>query len=213
MSYKKPMLVIFEGIDGTGKTTLMEAFKTALHDDGATTKQVRAIGEGPIGGMLRGLLMDRQHDLDDHVRFKIFTTAIRDCYENHILPAIKNTDVIVMDRNELSTLAYQGFEYIDYMVQHLQPSIDKVRQYIDIHTVYLTASKSTLQRRASDKANKQENDLLDDFAAQHQAKLLARYDQALKILPEVIRLDTTDKSPEELVSHLMNILLPSKARH
>ena len=208
MSYKKPMLVIFEGIDGVGKTTLMKAFETALQEDGAKTKQVRAIGEGPIGGMLRGLLMSREHTLDDHVRFKIFTAAIRDCYENHILPSIKNTDVILMDRNELSTLAYQGFEYLDYMVEHLQPSIDKVRQYIDIHTVYISASKDTLKRRAFDKAKNNETDLLDEFAAANQAKLLSRYEQAIAVIPEVIRLDTTDKSPDELVERLMDIIIP-----
>lgn len=107
MQYKGFLLVI-EGIDGTGKTTLAARLAERIRRTGRTVTLLREPTDGPYGRRIRGLAKEGRQNVRPEEELELF---IQDRIENcrdHIRPALERGDCVVMDRYYLSSVAYQG---------------------------------------------------------------------------------------------------------
>ena len=102
-----PLFIVFEGIDGSGKSTqagMFHAYRRSLHMDpvllaepstGEWGKEIRALLAGsfipPVEEMLELFLRDREDDS-----------------RRNIIPALDSKRSVVMDRYFHSNAAYQG---------------------------------------------------------------------------------------------------------
>jgi len=103
---RKGRLIVVEGIDGAGKTTLSKALHKRLKEKGIDCIFSCEPTTGPYGKELRNLL--KKEKLSPQELTEYFLKDRRWHVENIILPALEDGKWIVLDRYYLSTIAYQG---------------------------------------------------------------------------------------------------------
>jgi dTMP kinase len=99
----------FEGGEGSGKTTLIERLKAALIADGYQTIVAREPGGTPLGEKIRDLLLNTPGlPIDPKAESLLFLASRVQQIEEVIKPALKSGKVVLCDRFNDSTIAYQG---------------------------------------------------------------------------------------------------------
>jgi dTMP kinase len=98
--------ITFEGIDGAGKSSHIEAVAAHLRSRAATVVLTREPGGTPLAERVRELLL---HSPMDHLTESLLVFAARrDHVQNVIAPALDRGDVVLCDRYTDATFAYQG---------------------------------------------------------------------------------------------------------
>lgn len=104
-------LISLEGIDGSGKTSLLPRVADWWRARGHTVVVVREPGSTPLGEALRQLLLTdaRTGDLEPESEALLMIAARVELVRKVIRPALVQGCVVVCDRFRDSTLAYQAF--------------------------------------------------------------------------------------------------------
>lgn len=102
------MLIAFEGGDGAGKTTLIEKVFTALCSQGRSVFKTRAPGGTPIGEVIRNLLLHPPVELSKRCELFLFLADRAQHVDACIAPALRRGEIVLCDRFNDSTVAYQG---------------------------------------------------------------------------------------------------------
>lgn len=104
---KKGMLIAFEGIDGTGKTTQIEMLAEVLRQRGLSVVATREPTDGQYGRKIRQLYKNRK-SVTPEEELALFLDDRREHVEKLIAPALALGQVVLTDRYYYSTAAYQG---------------------------------------------------------------------------------------------------------
>lgn len=104
------LFITFEGTEGCGKSTQINALAARLQDQGQQVLQTREPGGTPLGEAVRNLL---QHDeagagMSPEAELLLFTASRAQLTRERILPAIANGEIVLCDRFMDSTTVYQG---------------------------------------------------------------------------------------------------------
>ena len=100
--------ISFEGIDGAGKSTHIEAFKKLMQDRYPDREVVmtREPGGTPLGEQLRALLLDAPMNLETEAL--LMFAARREHIAQVIEPALQAGKIVISDRFADASFAYQG---------------------------------------------------------------------------------------------------------
>jgi dTMP kinase len=98
--------ITFEGIDGAGKSTHIEALARRLREGGAAVVCTREPGGTPLAERLRELVLNAP--MDPLTEALLVFAARRDHLQNLIEPALARGDTVLCDRFTDATFAYQG---------------------------------------------------------------------------------------------------------
>jgi len=98
--------ITFEGIDGAGKSTHLDAVAARLRDHGARVVTTREPGGTPLAERLRELVL--HETMDPITEALLVFAARRDHLEQVIAPALARGDTVLCDRFTDATFAYQG---------------------------------------------------------------------------------------------------------
>ena len=98
--------ITFEGIDGAGKSTHVEALAQRLRDAGASVVCTREPGGTALAERLRELILHAT--MDALTEALLVFAARRDHLQAVILPALARGDTVLCDRFTDATFAYQG---------------------------------------------------------------------------------------------------------
>jgi dTMP kinase len=109
---KKGVLVVLEGIDGSGKTTQARSLLRRLRYRGYRAVFFREPTRGRWGREVKRLAA-RADSLTPAEELDLFVRDRRENVEKNLLPALKAGKVVVLDRYYFSTIAYQGAKGID----------------------------------------------------------------------------------------------------
>jgi len=101
------MLIAFEGIDGSGKTTQAKKLYDYLKQRGYEVSLYREPGGTKVGETLREILL--KEDLDERTELLLFEASRSKLVEEKIIPELREGKVVILDRFTLSTIAYQGY--------------------------------------------------------------------------------------------------------
>ena len=101
------VLIVFEGIDGTGKSTQIALLKSQLEGRGYDVVTTREPTDGPFGKRIRKLYTGRD-SVSKEEELELFLLDRRDHLQSLINPALQQGKVVLIDRYYLSTAAYQG---------------------------------------------------------------------------------------------------------
>jgi dTMP kinase len=99
--------LVIEGTEGAGKSTLAAALAARLRAGGADPLQVREPGGTPVAERIRAVLLDPAHPIEAVSELFLFLAARTDLVARVIRPALDAGRVVLADRFQLSTEAYQ----------------------------------------------------------------------------------------------------------
>ncbi|MEM9250796.1 MAG: dTMP kinase [Planctomycetota bacterium] len=102
--------VVFDGPDGSGKSTQLRRFIDAVTRRGLTVCEVREPGGTELGERIRSLLLDpaHTHDMTDMCQMLLYMASRAQLVQEKIRPALQRGELVLADRFISSTLAYQG---------------------------------------------------------------------------------------------------------
>jgi dTMP kinase len=98
--------ITFEGIDGAGKSSHIEAVARWLQDQGRQVLLTREPGGTPLAESLRELVLHQS--MDPMTEALLVFAARRDHLHTRILPALAEGQDVLCDRFTDATFAYQG---------------------------------------------------------------------------------------------------------
>ena len=104
---KRGLLIAFEGIDGTGKSTQLPLLADWLRGQGCAVVETREPTDGPHGREIRALYRDRSR-VSRERELELFVLDRRQHVTECILPALEQGRIVLTDRYYFSTAAYQG---------------------------------------------------------------------------------------------------------
>ena len=110
MKKKKAFFISVEGLEGSGKSSVIIFLKELLEKQGRQVKVFREPGSTIIGEQIRNVLLDRKNsELSKHTELLLYLAARTQLIEEKLAAAFKSFDVVICDRFFDSTLAYQGY--------------------------------------------------------------------------------------------------------
>lgn len=110
---KTGRFIVLEGIDGAGTTTQTALLAKRLRADGVSVRTTREPSDGPIGTMIRQVLTGRIVGAGGlapgwQTMALLFAADRMDHVETEIVPFIQTGGVVISDRYDASSLAYQS---------------------------------------------------------------------------------------------------------
>lgn len=114
-----PFFFVFEGLDGSGKSTQVRAVADQLREGGWEVCVTREPSDGPVGAQLRRWIGQKTEGFgavaesmtDDALTLALLFAADRqDHLRRVVLPALQQRSIVLCDRYVPSSLAYQGLD-------------------------------------------------------------------------------------------------------
>lgn len=102
-------LITVEGIDGSGKTTLVAALVRELGDRfGISARALREPGGVDLSERIRSLLKDPSAVIGGRAEALLYAAARAELIEQSVVPLLHSGEWLILDRYVDSSLAYQG---------------------------------------------------------------------------------------------------------
>ena len=110
---KRGCFLVFEGLDGSGKSTQVELLARALRAAGHAVLETFEPTDGPTGARIRAMARSGEA-LAPEEELRWFVEDRRAHVRDSIAPALADGRHVVCDRYFLSTVAYQGARGLDW---------------------------------------------------------------------------------------------------
>jgi len=106
----KPRFITFEGIEGSGKTTVSKEVRRSLESAGVAVTHAREPGGTAVSEAIRGLLLDpRRTEMDPRAELFLYLASRAQLVAEVIRPALAAGRSVVCDRYLDASVAYQGW--------------------------------------------------------------------------------------------------------
>jgi dTMP kinase len=191
-SHYPGLFIVFEGVEGSGKTTQINRLKDWLTTvQTAPVVQTREPGGTELGTQIRSLLLDaKNHDpIADRAELLLFAADRAQHIEQLVRPKLENGAIVLCDRFTTSTIAYQGYgRGLDVTMIQALNAIATAGIVPDL-TIWLDLDPAVGLRRAHDRGvvNRMDSESLEFHRRVRQgycsvaAELAQRGDQLLRI--------------------------------
>ncbi|MBN2078284.1 MAG: dTMP kinase [Spirochaetes bacterium] len=103
----RPLFIVFEGIDGSGKSTQCDLLHRHALSLGLDALRCAEPTEGPRGREIRAMLRKKEMAPPEE-QHRLFLLDRIDDAERRIIPALREGKIVIMDRYYHSNAAYQG---------------------------------------------------------------------------------------------------------
>lgn len=149
MSNTKGLFIVFEGIDGSGKTTQINLLKKHFEECSQKCFETREPSDGPVGSLIRQFLSGRMK-ADERTLAALFAADRLDHIFNEttgLKPKLDNGINVISDRYILSTYAYQSVRVpLDWVMQLNSVASEELKP--DCHIFIDVEPEITLKRMA-----------------------------------------------------------------
>ncbi|MDU3177304.1 dTMP kinase [Anaerococcus sp.] len=197
-------LIVFEGPDGSGKTTILKKVNQQLSKQGYKLMLVREPGGTEISEKIREIIIDNDNvNMSAKTESLLFAASRAQLIDEKIRPGLENGKIILCDRFVLSSLTYQGvgrglgIEEVkainDFATDNIRPDLT-----IFFNIDYKTA---LVRKRENFSADRLEN---EDFNF-HKKIFDAYLDIAQKYNRDIKQVDAT-RSIEEVSRDVLNLI-------
>lgn len=197
--------IVFEGPDGSGKTTILNNVNEILISKGYKTNLLREPGGTFISEKIRDIIIDNENiNMDAKTEALLFAASRAQLVSEKIKPLIDAGEIILCDRFVLSSLTYQG------VGRGL--GIDEIKAINDFATGGLKADLTVffnidykdalIRKRANFTADRLENEEFDF----HKKIFDAYLDMAKLCQDEICEIDAS-KSIDEVSKSALDLIL------
>ena len=164
MFKKKPLFIVFEGVEGCGKSFQAKKLYNNLKKNRVETIITREPGGTKSSELIRNLILkdyftkDTNEKFDKYTDTLLYLAARNEHIKNKIKPALLKKKVVICDRFVDSTIAYQVFgkkinkNLIDIIHKHI---LDGLKPNL---TFILKVSSSTSRKRLLKRKSKNRYD-------------------------------------------------------
>ncbi|WP_437781833.1 dTMP kinase [Sorangium sp. So ce1097] len=191
---RRGVFIVFEGIDGAGTSTQAERYAEHLRAARRMVRVTREPSSGPVGSLLRLMLTHRvslPSARQAEVMALLFSADRLDHLGAEIEPLLRDGYVVISDRYDLSSLAYQsttaagGSGERGYILQWIR-ELNRHALRPDV-TVVIDVAPETAERRRRARGGAEE--LFEQ--TELQARLAEAYRRAEELVPgdRVIHID------------------------
>jgi len=104
----KGKFIVFEGNDGSGKSTQILKVEKYLKEKGYKVVTTREPGGTEVGYRIRKLLLDPAYKMDGLTEALLLAADRNEHVKNVLIPALEDGYVVICDRYILSSIVYQG---------------------------------------------------------------------------------------------------------
>ncbi|QZE12617.1 dTMP kinase [Mycoplasma sp. Ms02] len=207
------MFITFEGLDGSGKTTVLELFTEYLlkkysHIETLFTREPGGKGIKEAE-QIREIILHKDSDLSAKTEALLYTSSRRIHLEKVIIPALKDNKLVICDRYIDSFYAYQGFgrdlglEFVETITELI---LEKT--YPDI-TVFLEISPEQAKERRN--AGRLIQNRLDDEADEFHKKVYKGYHHLINRNPERFLIIDATKPLKDVFDELISKIEANEA--
>lgn len=201
------MFITFEGGEGSGKTTLIQALVQWLKENQIDCVATREPGGSDIAEKIRAIILDQQNT---HMRARtealLFAAARVQHLEETVIPALNKGKVVLCDRYIDSSLAYQGHARGLSFDAILKINTFALEHMPDI-TVYINSDPQIGLARIKTR----ENNRLDLEQLDFHQKVREGYLLLAKMYPNRYLVINGDRTMQEVIddvkAHLKDVLL------
>jgi len=201
------LLVTFEGLDGSGKTTQIEYFTRHLINNGLPFVLLREPGGTVIGEKIRAILLDKTHSsMQAFSELLLYSASRHQLTLEKIKPALQAGQVVICDRFYDSTTAYQGYARgLDAaFIRQLNRAVTE--SLVPDLTIVLDISLEERQRRMADRALDRLENEIDSF----HRKVRQGFLQIAEEEPRRVKILDGHRVPEILADEIWQLFLALK---
>ncbi|SBO45690.1 Thymidylate kinase [Mycoplasmopsis agalactiae] len=206
------MFITFEGLDGSGKTTIVQKLVEKLLEKKPALSFI--VTREPGGKnvreseKIRELILDKESRLSPISEALLYTASRRIHIEKVILPALKENKLVLCDRYIDSFYAYQGIvrglglsfaKQLTEMV--IESTIPDITIFIDI-----TAEQSEYRRNVS----RLISDRLDSESLEFHKKVFVAYKEVINLDPKRFIIVNGLQSIPEILDEIVEKLFQNK---
>lgn len=203
-SMRSNPFIVFEGIDGSGKSTQIRLLEEYLTARGHRVLRTAEPSDGPAGKLIRQVFSGA-YPADDRVVAGLFVADRLEHIlhtENGMLKALNDGFTVLCDRYYLSSYAYQGVHMpLDWVLQANSLAASLLKP--DLH-IYLDLSpEKALERIRKGREDRELYETMDNLSQVH-----ALYAQLIQDLAgsERIVCFNADQQPEILRQNIVEVL-------
>ena len=100
--------IAFEGIDGSGKTSIIENLSDILNSQNKEHIIVREPGGTSVGEGIRELLLSHDYQVNPLAEALLMSASRAQLIQETVKPSLDNGQIVITDRSAYSSVAYQG---------------------------------------------------------------------------------------------------------
>jgi dTMP kinase len=108
MRSERGLFLVFEGVEGAGKSTHLRLLSRRLDESGIAHLIVREPGGTAVGEGARELVLDPDVPVCPEAELLLYLAARAELVRRVVGPALERGELVLADRYEMSTYAYQG---------------------------------------------------------------------------------------------------------
>ena len=106
----KGIFIVFEGGEGSGKSTMIKKAYNYLKEQGQDVIMTREPGGVSISEDIRSIILNPYNEvMDGRTEALLYTAARRQHLVEKVIPALERGAIVLCDRFIMSSLAYQGY--------------------------------------------------------------------------------------------------------
>lgn len=184
------LLITFEGIDGSGKSTQARLLNDYLQDEGYETLLVREPGGTDLSERVRSILLDPSLNVQPFAELLLFSAARAQLVSERIRPAIEEGRVVICDRFYDSTTAYQGAGRGVAEPSWLRSFHQRVTEGLVPDRTYLVDVDTETAQKRRDAETIEETDRMEAAGTSFYDRVRRAYYELAEEAPErIVRLD------------------------
>ena len=201
------ILISFEGIDGSGKSTQLRLLAEFLRLQGRDVVVTREPGGTPLGLRLRAALLDAQEHVDPLTELLVFAADRAQHVRVLLRPAIAAGQIVLSDRYADATVAYQGAgrgfspqlisEIVELATEGLKPELTL------LFDLSVAGGNARTRRRTNDN---EQGDRLDAETVEFHTRVRQAYLEIAATEPERVRVIETSGSVAETQAQVQEIV-------
>jgi dTMP kinase len=197
--------VTVEGLDFSGKSTLVRNLKTSLVGLTPSPYFTREPGGTPAAERIRSVLLDPGLDMDPWTEAYLYAGARADLVRREILPRLENGGVVLCERFLDSSLAYQGAGRGLGLASVRELNARAVGGVMPDLTFYLRLPPEERKRRARESGAPP--DRIEKVGDDFMRRVEEGFEEIARSEPERMRVLDATLSPERLVEAVAREIL------
>jgi dTMP kinase len=202
MEHLRGKFIVFDGPEGSGKSTQTAMLRSALEAKGLDVLAVRDPGTTRVGEQVRAILLDPAHqEMGMRCEMLLYMAARAQMMAEIILPALQQGRVVLCDRFVSSTLAYQlGGDGMTAKDIRDVAEIAITRRWPDLTIVFDISAEQSMARV------KRAKDRIEQRPMEYHAQVVRNYLAQADGDP-TYRVIRADRAPEQIHEDVLRIVL------